>query len=83
MSSYTAALLLMHLEKLHIYSTVITHKTKEASLTPDTWDTVSPKKKYTLLSSWVLKSERGQMESKGCTTHSSELMGVTHRLLFL
>ncbi len=83
MSSYTAALLLMHLEKLHIYSTVITHKTKEAILAPDTWGTVSPKRKYTLLSSQVLKSEGGQMESRGCATHSSELVDVTHPLLFL
>ncbi len=45
--------------------------------------TVSPKRKYTLLSSRVLNSEGGQMESRGCFTHSIELVGVAHPLLFL
>ncbi len=37
-------------------------------------NTVSPKRKYTLLWSRVLKPEEGQMESMGCATHSNELV---------
>ncbi len=35
--------------------------------------TASPKRKYTLLSSWVLKTEEGQMKSRGCAKPTIEL----------
>ncbi len=36
--------------------------------------TVSPKRKYTLLPSRVLRTEGVQMESRGCAKHSIELV---------
>ncbi len=36
--------------------------------------TVSPKRKYTLLSSWVLKIEGGQMKGRGCAKPTIELV---------
>ncbi len=36
--------------------------------------TVSPKRKYTLLPSWVLKIEEGQMKGRGCAKPTIELV---------
>ena len=35
---------------------------------------LAPKRKYTLLSSWVLKTEEGQIETGGCATPTIELV---------
>ncbi len=41
--------------------------------------TVSPKRKYTLLSSWVLKTEGGQMKSRRCAKPTIELVQLKDR----
>ena len=43
--------------------------------------TVSPKGKYTLLSSQVLKTKGGQMKSRGCAKHTIELVQTEPSLI--
>ena len=49
--------------------------------TGEVQSTVSPKRKYTLLSSWVLKTEGVQMESRGCATLTIEIVQTGPNLL--